>query len=123
MRCCSCIQTAYRYIGGAKWPFIRAWLLYRKAVYASRAQLCIHSSIKHLSGAAQHAACDNAVKSRSCTYWSHGRNNASLDARARHLENIADIEDLVHVGASKHVRADSALDKRAAIRTALTHSR
>jgi DEAD_2 len=72
-------------------------------VYASRSQLCVHGSIKNMSGVVQQAACDNAVRQRTCTYWTHAK--GPLEQKVRHLENIADIEDLVHVGVAKHVRS------------------
>jgi hypothetical protein len=73
----------------------------RKTVFASRGQLCVHAAIRTMSGPMQKAACDNAVQTKGCTYWT--RAMGLQDQKVRHLENIADIEDLVHVGMAKHV--------------------
>lgn len=86
------------------WRRAKAVVLCRKTAFASRSQLCVHSSIKNMSGVAQKSACEAAIKSKGCTYWNPGK--ARSDALG-HLENIADIEDLVHVGMSKHVRSST----------------
>ena len=81
-------------------------------MFASRSQLCVHSAIKNMSGAVQKAACDNAVRTSSCTYWhvAKGVNERKIE----HLADIADIEDLHHVGTAKHVRAHASPHLRAA---------
>lgn len=71
-----------------------------KTVFASRSQLCVHGAIKQMTGHAQRAACEAAVQSKGCTYKVMG----TQTERTRQLANIADIEDLVHVGMAKHVR-------------------
>ena len=71
-------------------------------MFASRSQLCVHQPVKSLAGVVQQAACDQAVKHKSCTYWSTAP--TIQEQKRKQLENIADIEDLVHVGMAKHVR-------------------
>jgi len=52
----------------------------------------------NLSGTAQVAACDTAVKSQACSYIHN------VQERSEQLAGISDIEDLVKVGRSRRVR-------------------
>jgi hypothetical protein len=70
-----------------------------KTVFASRSQLCVHAAVKQLTGHMQRVACEAAVQSKGCTYKLQGHQSGRL----QQLQNIADIEDLIHVGLSKHV--------------------
>lgn len=79
-------------------------------MYASRSQLCLNSSVKSLTGAVQAAACDKLVKGHDCDFWRYH----AMEARVQHLANIADIEDLAHVGMAKRVCAPIAAINAAA---------
>lgn len=69
----------------------------RVAALGSRAQMCVHSRISTLSGAAQNSACRSAVSARKCMH--HLAVEAFVRADALGPEP-ADIEELVSLGRS-----------------------
>eukprot|EP00892_Ulva_mutabilis_P011430 jgi/Ulvmu1/865/UM100_0016.1 len=69
----------------------------KSTLLGSRGQLCLHPHVKDLTGTAQAAACDAAVKGNGCDYV------RDIQGRKSQLEGISDIEDLVQVGKARKV--------------------
>lgn len=72
-----------------------------RTLLGSRGQLCLNSQIKQLTGVLQNMMCQKLVEDAGCQFW---KSSDRSSGRAKLLQNVADIEDLVQVGMSKRVR-------------------